>query len=85
VQSEHNPKMWNLRIEHPSGRAWPGSFTGTDMEAVVALADLMNRTKNEYLQDKARGDKRHEGVADRSVQVSEQGDGGVILKNYLTR
>jgi hypothetical protein len=86
IQLPHNSRHWDLRVEHPSGQVFTGTYTGGgELESIVALADLMGRRKNEYIADKARGDKRHEGVADRSVSVSEQGDGGVVLKNYLTR
>ena len=73
VQSTHNPEFWNLTVEHPNGQKWPGSFCGSDMEAVVALAEMMARTKNEYLQDRARGDRPPPETRDLNTAVNDLG------------
>jgi hypothetical protein len=79
TQSAHNPRMWDIRIEHPSGSVTPATYHGTKYEAGIAISDLMNRSENEYRQERARGDRPRQSdysgsrQADRSVQVNDQG------------
>ena len=73
VQSEHNDQLWRLEVEHPNGKRWPGTFHGSGEEAIVALAEMMSRTKNEYIQDRARGDQPPPETRDRNVPVDDLG------------
>jgi hypothetical protein len=85
VQSEGNPKWWNLSIEHPSGFRQKATYCGSDMEAVVALADLLNQTKNQFEQERQRSDRPEEPYRDRNVPVDEHGNniGNPVIKSYL--
>jgi hypothetical protein len=59
---------------------------GSGMEAVVAIADLLNRSANEYEQDRARGDRPRDNMQrDRNVRVDEHGHGGAPVNNYTKR
>jgi hypothetical protein len=57
VQAEYNSRFWNLTVEHPSGSVTKGTYSGTKYEAGVALADLMNRSANDFAQERSRGDR----------------------------
>ena len=57
VRNLGSTRHWDLRVEHPSGQSWNGSFTGEKNEVPLALADMLNRTQNEFVSDKARGDR----------------------------
>lgn len=87
VQSEHNAKFWNISIENPSGSVTPATFCGTGLEAVVAIADLMNRGSHEYELDRQRGDRRETPYPDKNVSIDEDGHviGGAPVRNYLKR
>jgi hypothetical protein len=87
VQSAHNPRWWDITIENPSGRVTPASFHGTGLEAVVAIADLMNRDEHEYETERQRSDRKEQPYPDRSVGLDEQGNniGGAAIKNYLSK
>ena len=60
TQSDFNSKMWNWRLEHPSGEFWQGTFHGDGASVNVALAQMLVDKERDYLNDKARGDKRRE-------------------------
>ena len=64
---------WNLRLEHPSGRNWSGSYRG---EAVLdALGELMNSKNTEYLQERGRGYRQEpKQLYDPSVSLPETGE-----------
>jgi hypothetical protein len=86
VQSAHNEKFWNITIENPSGDNTPATFCGTGLEAVVAIADLMNRGAREYELDRQRGDARRATMQrDRNIRLDENGNalGNSAVKNYL--
>ena len=87
VQSESNPRWWNITIENPSGRVTPATFHGTGLEAVVAIADLMNRDAHEYGQERQRHDRREQPYPDRNVALDERGNniGAAPIRNYLKR
>jgi hypothetical protein len=48
---------WDMRLEHPSGRHWSGSFRGENI--LDALGELIVSKDTEFKQDKARGDRPH--------------------------
>jgi len=41
TQTDYNPKMWTLRLEHPSGETFSGTFHGDGGSVNVALAQLL--------------------------------------------
>jgi hypothetical protein len=85
VASEHNPRFWNITIENPSGNVTPATYHGTGLEAVVAIADLMNRTAHEYEEERQRGDVRKQNMLpDRNVALDENGNavGNPIVRGY---
>jgi hypothetical protein len=85
VASESNPRWWNITIESPSGRITPATYHGTGLEAVVAIADLMNRESHEYEEERQRGDVRERRMQrDRNVALDENGNsvGNPIVKGY---
>ena len=48
---------WNMRLQHPSGRHWEGTYRG---EAIIdALGELLCSKDSEFKQDKGRGDRPH--------------------------
>lgn len=49
---------WQLSLTHPSGRNWRGTYHGPGV--LDAMASLLAAHDAEYVQDKARGDRRHE-------------------------
>lgn len=57
VQSDHNPKMWNLTLEHPSGSRWTGTAHGNVSEATLWMNQLMMDHENDFRQEAARGHK----------------------------
>jgi hypothetical protein len=50
-------RHWDLRVQHPSGQSWNGTFNGEKNEVPLALADMLSRTENEFKSDKARHDR----------------------------
>jgi hypothetical protein len=46
---------WDVQLEHPSGRAWKRTYSGTHI--LDALGKLVNDHDGEFKQEKARGHK----------------------------
>jgi hypothetical protein len=57
VRNLGSTRHWDLRVEHPSGQSWNGTFNGEKNEVPLALADMLSRTENEFKSDRARGDR----------------------------
>jgi hypothetical protein len=57
VQSDHNPRMWRLSLEHPSGSRWTGTAHGNASEATLWMNQLMMDHENDFKQEAARGHK----------------------------
>src|SRR5260370_17750729 len=52
---EHGAFNWNMRLEHPSGRHWEGTYHG---EAVLdALGELLTSKETEFKQAKGCADR----------------------------
>ncbi len=63
---------WDLKVTHPSGQNWNGTFNGSGVNVTVALAEMLARTQNEFRDDKARGDRPHrDQLYDWSRRVDE--------------
>lgn len=60
-------QRWELRLQHPSGRHWEGTFHGPNV--LDALGELLNSKEVEYKQSKARGHKPEPNVYDGNRQV----------------
>jgi hypothetical protein len=71
TQSDGNPKFWEISIEHPSGSVKRATWHGNKYEAGIAIADLMNRTVNDYEQERQRGDRRPTPAYDPNVRVND--------------
>jgi hypothetical protein len=54
---------WNLRLQHPSGESWPGTYHGPN-GILDAMAELMRSKDSEFKQDKARGDRPRQPAFD---------------------
>jgi hypothetical protein len=75
VQADHNPKHWNLSLEHPSGMTWKGSFHGDGNTVQVALTQMMMDKEHEYRNETARGHRPGEAMLrDPNTAVDEFGD-----------
>jgi hypothetical protein len=74
VQSDHNPKHWNLSLEHPSGMRWPATFHGDGNTVQVAMTQMMMDRENEYRNEAARGHRPAPQDRDYSVRVDEFGN-----------
>src|SRR5437016_1157781 len=70
---EAGARQWELRVEHPDGQTWNGSFNGERSEVVLALGQMLERTENEFDQAKARGDRPPAPSRDLNVRVDEFG------------
>jgi hypothetical protein len=86
VQSDYNTKLWNLRLDHPSGETWSGTFHGDGNTVNLAMTQMMMDKERDYLDDKARGDKPRAPDRDLNVKVDEFGrDIGAPVRSYLER
>lgn len=59
---------WQMRLDHPSGRHWEASFHGGNI--LDGMTELLASKDAEFVNDKARGDKRHEPAYDYSRSVA---------------
>lgn len=76
--------MWNLRLEHPSGEIFNGSFHGDGNTVNLAMSQMMMEKENDYLGDKARGDRPATPSRDLNVRVDQFGsDLGAPIRGYL--
>jgi hypothetical protein len=84
VQSEHNAKWWDIKIEHPSGTVTRATYHGGKYEAGIAINDLMNRSANDFAQERARGDRPPPRPydANRSVDVENAPIVPIISKGW---
>jgi hypothetical protein len=60
ARATRNPaatRHWDLRVEHPSGENWSGTFIGDTADVTLALAEMLRRSENEWKSDKSRGDR----------------------------
>lgn len=71
-------KLWSLVVQHPSGETWKGSYTGDTANVVGALDEMLARTRNEFLQDAARGDRPKSAPLDHSRSVLSDGYAPVL-------
>jgi hypothetical protein len=81
TQSAHNPKWWEIKIEHPSGSIQRATYHGSGMEAVVAIADLMNRSANDYEQERLRGDRPPAKAFDGNMRVNDATNAPIVPAN----
>jgi len=63
---------WQLKLQHPSGMQWQGSYHGTHV--IDALGKLVNDKDSEYAAERGRGYKPEPGSRDTSVRVDELGN-----------
>ena|SRR5882724_11040518 len=83
---EAGARQWDLRVEHPDGQFWNGSFNGDRAEVVLALGQMLERTENEFAQAKARGDKPPPPSRDLNVRVDEfGGDVAAPIRSFIKR
>jgi hypothetical protein len=85
TQSEHNARFWNLTVEHPSGEKWPGTFHGDSTEAMLALVDMLDRTKMDYIRDRANGDRPRAPARDNSMPVLDGSEGQAQIFGSITK
>lgn len=62
-------RQWNLRVSHPSGENWNGTFSGDTSEVYHALGNMLARTENEFKSDRARGDRPKSPPTDHNRSV----------------
>jgi hypothetical protein len=70
-QTDYNPKMWNLTLEHPSGMTWKGTFHGDGNNVNIALAQLLVDKENDYREEAARGHKPRPAPLDCNIPVAD--------------
>src|SRR4051794_29617522 len=70
-------KLWNLIVQHPSGESWRGSFTGDTAHVTGALDEMLAKTRQDFLQDAARGDRPKSATPDHNRSVN---DGNAQIK-----
>lgn len=73
VQADHNPKMWNLTLEHPSGQSWNGTFHGDGNSVQLALIQMAMDREDAYRQEANRGHRPPPQVRDPNVRVDDAG------------
>jgi hypothetical protein len=73
VQTDYNPKMWNLSLEHPSGMNRRGTFHGDGHTVQLALTQMLMDTEDAYRQEAIRGHRPPQQVRDTSVRVDDTG------------
>jgi hypothetical protein len=73
TQSDYNPRHWEVELQHPSGQVWSGTATGNKAEVGIVLTRLMSDHEQEFVQDRARGDRPPAENRDHSVRISEDG------------
>jgi hypothetical protein len=64
TQSDHNKHFWNLKVEHPDGFTQNGTYSGDGANVVIALAELLTRSENEFRTARVRGDRAPQPVYD---------------------
>ncbi|EHR03224.1 hypothetical protein [Bradyrhizobium sp. WSM471] len=64
-------EQWDLKLTHPSGAIFSGSFNGDGNSAVVALAELMARSNQAYVADRSRGDRPAAEPFDQNRRVDD--------------
>ncbi len=62
---------WELQVRHPSGEHWRGSFTGDNGEVNLALDEMLARTRQDFLQDAARGDQPRSAAPDYNRRITD--------------
>lgn len=73
---------WDLKLEHPSGQNWSGTFTGSNV--LDALGELLVSKESEYIQARGRGHTPAREARDTSVSVDEFGNNLTSpVKRYL--
>ena len=73
IQSDYNPRHWEVSLEHPSGQQWSGVCTGNKAEVGLGLTKLMADHEMEFVQDRARGDRLPANGRDLNVRVDSYG------------
>jgi hypothetical protein len=65
---------WSLRLHHPSGQTWAGSYSGR-AGILDALATMLNSHDAEFTQDRENGDRPRQVMrTDRNRAVDEGGN-----------
>lgn len=68
---------WDLKLEHPSGQNWSGTFTGSNV--LDALGELLVSKEPEYIQSRGRGHRPPQMLRDDNRQVPEAGEFAPIV------
>src|SRR5215510_7928701 len=74
-----NLPRWDLALNHPSGRSWPGTFSGANVGD--ALFEFLARKEGEYYQERGRGHRPQPNYPDRNAPVDEA---GAIMRANIT-
>lgn len=64
---------WDLKLEHPSGQNWSGTFTGSNV--LDALGELLVSKEPEYIQSRGRGHRPQPMLRDDNVSIRDDGTG----------
>jgi hypothetical protein len=65
----NSTRQWDLRVTHPSGQCWNGSYSGDTENVVSALQQMLGKTENEFKIDRARNDRPRSQPADHNRSV----------------
>jgi hypothetical protein len=68
---------WKLRLQHPSGQFFDGSFRGE--QVLSALSEMVNAHDSAYRQDRARGYRPEPKPRDYTRQVLDDGEFAPII------
>jgi hypothetical protein len=68
---------WDLRLQHPSGRHWEGTFFGPNV--IDGLAELLVSKDAEFRQDAGRGDRPHTEAFDYNRRLPDDGTATPIV------
>lgn len=49
---------WNLELEHPSGKTFPGTYTGPAVGLGSAMSAMLAETQQQYREEGKRGDRQ---------------------------
>ena len=77
-----NLPHWDLRLQHPSGQHWPGSFDGGNI--LDAMGEMLVRKEHVYNESRNRGHRVPQMRADRNISIGDDGNpiGGADLVTH---
>jgi hypothetical protein len=72
TKNPSDQRRWDLKLEHPSGRNWTGSFHGPNV--LDALGEMLTSKDIEYKQERNRGHRAEQPRYDGNRRLDELGN-----------